>query len=79
MSQIQALSLGDRDDLFKFQEHQWICLPPVLQGKNPQTVDAQQTEAKGAKESRPSGKKDQRKIREVGTSELGVEGPQKQE
>jgi hypothetical protein len=30
LSQIQALLLEEMADVFKFQEHQWSYLPPVL-------------------------------------------------
>jgi hypothetical protein len=53
LARIQALSPEERADIFKFQEHQWSYLPPVLQGENPTTVEVQQTEVEGSKDSAP--------------------------
>jgi hypothetical protein len=53
LSRIQALSPGDMANFFKFQEHRQRCLPPVLQGKNPQTTNIQQMKSKGSKETGP--------------------------
>jgi hypothetical protein len=50
---IQALSPKERADVVRFQEHRWICLPPVLRGENPMTVEAHKTKAEGSKDSAP--------------------------
>jgi hypothetical protein len=49
-----------------------------LQGEAPELPVTKKTRAKGAKDSGPSGEKDQGKTREVGTSEQGAKVPQKQ-
>jgi hypothetical protein len=53
LARIQALSPEERDDVFKFQEHRHSCLPPLLRGENPTTVEAKQIEAEGSKDSTP--------------------------
>ena len=66
LAQIQALSPEERADVFKFQEHRRRCLPPVLQGENPTTVEVQQTEAKGSKDSAPDQEEHQDKKEKTG-------------
>jgi hypothetical protein len=66
LSRIQALSPKEMAHFFKFQEHQWSCLPPVLQGKNPMTPDVQQMEAKGSKDSTPDQEEHQEKKKQTG-------------
>jgi hypothetical protein len=53
LARIQALAPEERADVLKFQEHQRSCLPPVLQGENPITVEVQLKGAKGSKYSAP--------------------------
>jgi hypothetical protein len=53
LARIQALAPEERADVFKFQEHRRSCLPPVLRGENPTTVEVQQKEAEGSKDSTP--------------------------
>jgi hypothetical protein len=79
LSQIQALSPGDKADLFKFQEHRRSCLPPVLQGKNPQTIDIQQMEAKDPKDSGLDREENQEKTEETGNPEQEAEIPNPEE
>jgi hypothetical protein len=50
LERIQALMHEERTDFFKFQEHRWSCLPPVLEGKNLLTTNVQQMGAKGSKD-----------------------------
>jgi hypothetical protein len=66
-------------EFLKFREHRQSCLPQILQGEAPELPVTKKTGAKSAKDSSPSGEKDQGKTREAGTSELGAEVPQKQE
>jgi hypothetical protein len=54
LARIQTLVL-------KFQEHRRSCLPPVLRGENPITVEVQQKEAKGSKDTAPRQEKHQDK------------------
>jgi hypothetical protein len=75
LSRIQALPLGDMAKFLKFQEHRQSCLPQILQGEAPELPVTKQTGAKSAKDSSPSGEKDQGKTKEAGTSELGAEVP----
>jgi hypothetical protein len=49
----------ERADVLKFQEHRRSCLPPVLRGENPITVEVQQKEAEGSKDSAPRQEKHQ--------------------
>jgi hypothetical protein len=77
LSQIQALPPGDMTEFLKFRKHRQNCLPQILQGEAPELPVTKKTGAKGAKDSSPSGEKDQGKTREAGTSELGAEVPQK--
>jgi hypothetical protein len=56
-------------DLFKFQERRRSFPPLVLQGKNPQTTDIQQTEAKGSKDLGPDQEENQEKTEETGNPE----------
>ena len=51
LAQIQALVPKERADVLKFQEHRRSCLPPVLRGENPITVQVQQKGAEGSKDS----------------------------
>jgi hypothetical protein len=53
LARIQALAPEERADVLKFQEHRRSCLPPVLRGENPITVEVQQKEAEGSKDSAP--------------------------
>jgi hypothetical protein len=39
LARIQALAPEERADVLKFQEHLRSCLPPVLWGENPITVE----------------------------------------
>jgi hypothetical protein len=66
LARIQALSPKERDDVFKFQEHRWIFLPPVLRGKNPTTVEVQKTKAKSSKDSAPGQEEQQDKEDQTG-------------
>jgi hypothetical protein len=79
LSRIQALPPRDMAEFLKFQEHRRSCLPQILQGEAPELPVTKMMGAKGAKDSSPSGEKDQGKTREAGTSEQGAEVPQKQE
>ena len=53
LARIQALAPEERADVLKFQEHWQSCLPPVLWGENPITVEGQKKEAEGSKDSTP--------------------------
>jgi hypothetical protein len=53
LARIQALAPEERADVLKFQEHRRSCLPLVLRGENPITVEGQQKEAEGSKDSAP--------------------------
>jgi hypothetical protein len=63
---IQALSPEERADVFKFQEHRWSYLPPVLRGENPTTVEVQKTKAEGSKDSSPGREEQQDKEEQTG-------------
>jgi hypothetical protein len=54
LARIEALSPKERADVFRFQEHRWSCLPPVLQGENPMTVEVKKIKAEGSKGSVPN-------------------------
>jgi hypothetical protein len=77
LSWIQALPPGDMTEFLKFWKHRQSCLPQILQGEAPELPVTKKMGAKGAKDSIPSGEKDQGKTREAETSELGAEVPQK--
>jgi hypothetical protein len=79
LSRIQAFPPGDMAEFLKFREHRQSCLPQILPGEAPELPVTKQMGAKSAKDSSPSGEKDQGKTREAGTSELGAKVPQKQE
>ena len=53
LAQIQALAPEERANVLKFQEHRQSCLPPVLRGENPITVEVQQKEVEGSKDTAP--------------------------
>jgi hypothetical protein len=73
LARIQALSLKERAEVFKFQEHRWSCLPLVLRGKNPTTVEVQKTKDEGSKDSAPSQEEKQDKEEKVGGPKQEVE------
>jgi hypothetical protein len=66
LARIQALSPEERADVFKFQEHWQSCLPLVLQGENPMTIEVQQTEAEGSKDSSPDQEEHQNRKEQTG-------------
>jgi hypothetical protein len=56
---IQTLALEERDDVMKFQEHRRSCLPAVLRGEHPSTVEVKQKYAEGSKDATPGQEKHQ--------------------
>jgi hypothetical protein len=51
LARIQTLALEERVDVLKFQEHRCSCLPTVLRGDNPSTVEVKQKDAEGSKDA----------------------------
>jgi hypothetical protein len=66
LAQIEALSLEEKANVVRFQEHRRSCLPPVLRGENPMTIEVQKTKAKGSKGSAPDQEEQQDKEEQVG-------------
>ena len=62
-------------DFFKFQEHQWSCLPPVLEGKNSPTTDVHPMEANGSKDLGPDQEENQEKKKQTGGPKQEAEIP----
>jgi hypothetical protein len=71
LARIQALAPEERVDFLKFQEHRRSCLPPVLRGENPITVEVYQKGAKGSKDSAP--RKEEHQDEEEQTKSLKLE------
>jgi hypothetical protein len=59
LARIQTLTPEERADVLKFQEHRYSCLPAVLRGENPSTVEVKQKDAEGSKDASPSQEKHQ--------------------
>jgi hypothetical protein len=51
LARIQTLAPKERADVMKFQEHRHSCLPAVLRGENPSTVEVKQIDAEGSKDA----------------------------
>jgi hypothetical protein len=48
---IQTLAPEERSDVLKFQEHRRNCLPAVLQGEGPSTLEVKQKDVEGSKDA----------------------------
>jgi hypothetical protein len=72
---IQALAPKERADVLKFQKHRRSCLPPVLRGENPITVEVQQKEAKGFKDATTRQEKHQDRGEQTGSPKPEMETP----
>jgi hypothetical protein len=66
LAQIEALLPKERADVVRFQEHRRSCLPLVLQGENPTTIEVQKTKAKGSKSSATDQEEQQDKEEQAG-------------
>jgi hypothetical protein len=77
LARIEALSPEERANVVRFQEHRRSCLPPVLRGENPTTIEVQKTKAKGSKGSTPDREEQQDKEEQAGgpKQEAEVSGP----
>jgi hypothetical protein len=77
-ARIQALAPEERADVLKFQEHRQSCLPPVLRGENPITVEVQQKGAEGSKDSAPRKEEHQDGEEQTKSPKLEIKTPDPQ-
>jgi hypothetical protein len=59
LSRIHTLAPEERADVLKFQEHRRSCLPAVLRGESPATMEVKQKDSEGSKDANPNQEKHQ--------------------
>jgi hypothetical protein len=59
LARIQTLALKERVDVLKFQEHRRSCLPAMLRGESPSTMEVKQRDVEVSKDATPDQEKHQ--------------------
>jgi hypothetical protein len=72
---IQTLTPEERADVLKFQEHRCSCLPAVLRGENPSTVEVKQKDVEGSKDATPDQEKHQDEVEKTKSSKSKIKTP----